>query len=110
MAAVDAPSIAVNWDILHPIRGGNSTMDAAFTILRPWIRHVHIHDATTNPATLEFLPIGDGEIDHQRAMELLQEDNYSGFLSGEWIQWEPYEIHLARELNRLQAIESNLLR
>ncbi|MEM7126914.1 MAG: sugar phosphate isomerase/epimerase family protein [Chloroflexota bacterium] len=104
MAAVDASAIAVNWDIWHPLRRGNSTMDAAFETLRPWIRHAHIHDGSTNPNALELKPIGQGEVDHQRAMELLHADQYSGYLSGEWIKWEPHQTHLPREISTLKRL------
>ncbi|HEY3416842.1 MAG TPA: sugar phosphate isomerase/epimerase family protein [Armatimonadota bacterium] len=101
---VNHPAIAVNWDIMHPIRVGGATMDSAFNTLQPWIRHLHIHDGTKGDP-LVMLPIGEGDIDHRRAIELLQTINYSGFISGEWINWEPYETHLPRELAMLRGYE-----
>ncbi|MHB0936406.1 MAG: sugar phosphate isomerase/epimerase family protein [Armatimonadota bacterium] len=104
---VNHPNIAVNWDIMHPVRAGGSTMDAAFEALKPWIRHLHIHDGTlSEPLTL--LPIGEGAIDHRRALELLQTLPYDGYISGEWIGWEPYEVHLPRELAAMKAYEREL--
>src|SRR5512133_964495 len=44
MERVNHPAIGVNWDIMHPVRQAGVTMDQAFTILKPWIRHVHFHD------------------------------------------------------------------
>lgn len=102
---VDHPAIAVNWDIMHPVRSANSTIDAAFEALRPWIRHVHFHDGKDTDEGLKLCPIGEGKIDHKRAVELLSADGYDGFLSGEWIGWEPYETHLPRELATMKGYD-----
>jgi len=107
LQAVNHPNIAANWDIMHPVRAGGSTMDNAFTLLKPWIKHLHVHDgAISEPFTL--LPIGEGAIDHKRALELLLTTDYDGYISGEWIAWEPYEVHLPRELATLQRYEREL--
>lgn len=107
MRAVNHPHIAVNWDIMHPVRAAGFTMDAAFEALQPWIRHLHLHDgALSEPFAL--LPIGEGAIDHRRALELMLSVNYDGYLSGEWIGWEPCEVHLPRELATLTRYETEL--
>jgi sugar phosphate isomerase/epimerase len=106
MRRVNHPAVGVNWDIMHPIRVGGSTMDAAFATLQPWIHHVHFHDGTLPPADSELRPIGEGGIDHRRAVELLQGDGYADSLSGEWINWAiPYEEHLPRELATMKGYE-----
>lgn len=103
LKGVDHPAIAANWDIMHPVRAGGATMDSAFQALKPWIRHLHIHDG--GKAAPGLLPIGTGEIDHRRALELLMKTGYDGFISGEWIGWEPYEVHLPRELAAMKQYE-----
>jgi hypothetical protein len=40
-------------------------------------------------------------------LKLLKNAGYNGFLSGEWINWESWEIYLPREIARLKAIENN---
>ena len=107
MSRVDHPAIAVNWDIMHPIRRGNATMDSAFEALKPWIRHLHIHDGVDEGNRTELVPIGEGTIDHRRAVELLLDAGYDGFLSGEWINWsDPWEVHLPRELQAMKRFEA----
>ena len=83
------------------------TMDDAFAALRPYIRHVHIHDGIQTDK-LTMVPIGSGHIDHGRALELLKTINYDGYLSGEWIGWEPADVHLPRELGLMKALEAKL--
>lgn len=107
MLRVDRPSIRVNWDIMHPVRRGNATIDESFETLRAWVSHVHVHDGTTGEK-LEMVPIGQGEIDHRRALDLLMKAGYAGHISGEWINWEPWEVHLPRELATLRQYEREL--
>jgi sugar phosphate isomerase/epimerase len=83
-------------------------VDEAFGALKPFIRHVHFHDGTMDADKLVFLPVGQGAYDHKRVLQLLRGMNYSGFISGEWINWEPPEVHLPRELNAIRAIEATL--
>jgi sugar phosphate isomerase/epimerase len=104
MALVNDEAIAVNWDIMHPVRHGHS-MDEAFNTLRPWIRHVHFHDGILVEGKGKLVPIGEGEINHRRAVELLQSVSYDGYLSGEWINWEPCDLHLPRELATIRSYE-----
>ncbi len=107
MQAVNHAAIAVNWDIMHPVRRARVTMDEVFTTLKSWIRHVHIHDGLLEAQGL--LPIGQGAIDHKRALELLTSAGYSGFLSGEWIKWkDAYETHLPRELAAMKYYEQTI--
>ncbi len=101
-----SPCIGVNWDIMHPVRTGVASVEKSFEVLHPWIRHVHIHDGVGSNCT--FVPIGTGEIDHKRAVELLLSAGYEGFLSGEWIKWEPAETHLPRELKVMKNFEAEV--
>lgn len=104
MQKVNHPAIAVNWDIMHPVRVHQVSIDHAFATLKPWIRHLHIHDGV--PGTTHLMPIGNGGVDHQRAVELLQTIPYDGYLSGEWINWsDSYEVHLPRELATMKSYE-----
>ncbi len=103
---VDHPAIGANWDIMHPVRAGKATMDEAFAALRPWIHHLHIHDGTSG--TWRLAPIGTGAVDHRRALELLHTAGYAEYLSGEWIDWEPYAEHLPRELATMKRYEREL--
>ena len=109
MRRVNRPNVGVNWDIMHPARVAKASMDAAFQALQPWLRHVHFHDgATTSSGGIELKPIGEGEIDHRRAVVLLKKAQYDGFLSGEWISWQPYAQHLPRELAMMKLYEQEV--
>lgn len=102
---VNHPAVAVNWDIMHPVLSAAYTMEKAFEVLKPWIRHVHVHDGMWTEKKLVFKPIGEGKVDHKTAIRLLKNSGYNGFISGEWIGWEPYGIHLPRELTAMKDFE-----
>jgi sugar phosphate isomerase/epimerase len=103
MTRVNHPNIAVTWDIMHPFKQENFPIKVAFEILRPWVKHVHIHDSLNR----EWLPIGEGEINHREAVSVLLSHNYDGYLSGEWINWkEPYSVYLPRELKTMKHYET----
>ena len=103
---VNHPAVACNWDIMHPVRVANTSMVAAGTILRNYIKHVHIHDCVNNGIYIGFTHIGEGVIDHKAAVEVLQSLNYDGYLSSEWIKWKPCEEYLARDLTTMKSYEA----
>lgn len=105
MRSVNHDNIGVNWDLMHPVRTGHATIDQSFEMLGDWVKHVHFHDGVDRGNKLVLLPIGEGAVDHRRAIVLLKEGGYDGYLSGEWINWEPWEKHLPRELATMRAYE-----
>lgn len=106
LGRVDSPAVAANWDYMHTIRVAKTTVDQAFALLAPWIKHVHFHDGRDLADQLVFLPIGSGDYPQRRVVELLLEAGYDGYMSGEWIDWEPYQEHLPRELAAMHHIEA----
>ncbi len=103
----DHPALGANWDLMHPVRNGLATIDESFEILRPWIRHLHIHDAVADANGFMEVPMGTGGIDNRRAIERLLEIDFDGYLSGEWIKWsDPAEVHLPREIKTLKQYEA----
>jgi len=108
LGRVSNPYIGVNWDYMHTTRVAKASADKAFEALRPFIKHVHFHDGTLDADKLVFMPIGQGAYDHQRVLCLLRSIGYDGYLSGEWIDWEPADVHLPRELVAIKALEASL--
>jgi len=106
MRRVNQPAIAVNWDIMHPVRSSDWDMAAAYEILKPWIKHVHFHDGIKGDDGNPLRPIGQGIIDHRAAVQSLQKGAYAGFLSGEWIGWTPWQEHLPAELATMKGYET----
>ncbi len=101
---VDHPAIAANWDILHPVRRGFATVEDSFQALKPWIRHLHVHDGDGPDGRM--VPMGTGIVDHRQAVQLLLSIDYQGYLSGEWINWRAPADHLPQELATLKSYEA----
>jgi sugar phosphate isomerase/epimerase len=108
MRLVDHPAVAMNWDYQHTTRVAGKAVVEAFAALQPWIRHVHFHDGANRADKLVFLPVGQGDFDNRAVLALLHGARYDGFLSGEWINWESYEVHLPREIAAMRALEPAL--
>jgi sugar phosphate isomerase/epimerase len=104
MERVDHPAVAVTWDMMHPVRSAGVSMEEAWRRLRPWVRHVHVHDGRTSPGKILFEPCGEGDFDLPTFQRCLRDMNYDGFISGEWIDCAQ-TIDLATELSRLKALE-----
>jgi len=108
MEAAAHPAVAVNWDVMHPVRTAGWTMAESYRRLAPWIRHVHIHDGLLRKDKIVFMPIGKGDLDHGEVLRLLKGGGYTEWISGEWIGWEPAEVHLPREREALRQLEASL--
>ncbi|MCK5804432.1 MAG: TIM barrel protein, partial [Lentisphaeria bacterium] len=105
MERVNHPYIRINWDIMHPVRVEKVSMTHAFEVLESWISHCHFHDGVTTDGKLNMVPVGEGEIDHKTAVELLQAKGFGDYMSGEWINWQPWEEHLPREIAIMRSYE-----
>lgn len=108
MERVDRPAIGVNWDAAHPVRTEGWTLADSYDTLRRWIRHVHMHDVFINAERPDYTAFGTGDVDHKQVLELLRGGGYEGYLSGEWINWEPTDVHLPREIATMRGYERAL--
>lgn len=106
---VGHPSVAALWDVLHTQHEGEASPAETVAALGPWIRHVHVHDGVRKPPGSTGHPhyraIGSGDVDHAEVIRALNGIGYTGWLSGEWYEWEPRETHLPRELEALRRAE-----
>jgi len=110
LRAVGDANVAAAWDILHTLHDGGEEPEAVASALGPWIRHVHFHDGIRTPAAKHsshpaYRPLGTGDVDYLRVARLLLDIGYEGYVSGEWFQWEPYELHLPREVAEARRLE-----
>ncbi len=105
LARVGHARIGANWDYQHTARVAKATVDIAFDALKTYVKHVHFHDGTMDADKLVFLPVGHGAYNHGRVLQLLRSIQYAGYLSGEWINWEPADVHLPRELAAMKSFQ-----
>ncbi|MCM8765189.1 MAG: sugar phosphate isomerase/epimerase [Candidatus Omnitrophica bacterium] len=86
----DSPYIRINWDIMHPYTKGMAIKEA-FDCVKDLVEHCHIHDGVYDAErNVKLTLMGEGEIPYKEALNLLEQMNYQGYLSGEYIKaWEP---------------------
>ena len=98
--------IGVNWDIMHTVLAAHADISETFGILRPYIKHVHIHGGTYKGG-LKFLPIEGSVVDHRQLLAELGTMRYTGWLSGEWINWDR-QNYLREELATMKRYEGGM--
>jgi sugar phosphate isomerase/epimerase len=110
MRQIDHPNIGVVWDVMHTQRQGKMSMTEAWEELRPWVRHVHVHDGFDRLDVLKMTPIGTGDFDHREVLRVLKRDGYDGFVSGEWIAGlmdeDFFSAHLPSEIATLRKLDA----
>jgi hypothetical protein len=85
---------------------GAWTAQASFAALKAWVQHTHVHDSAQQEGKIACLPMETGIVDTRRAMALLVAAGHTGYLSGEWINGEPAEVHLPREIETMVGYEA----
>ena len=79
-------ALGVNFDPANMILYGKGDPIAAVDVLAPWIKHVHIKDATatTQPGTWGTeVPWGDGEVGHKAFIQALDKIGFTGAVAVE---------------------------
>lgn len=85
---VNSPAVGACWDV------GNSFFfepaDKTFAAIGSRVYHVHFKDAAKTEKGVHGVLPGAGQVDLRRAMRLLRDGGYPGYLSFEWEKkWEP---------------------
>lgn len=78
--------IGVLWDIHHPHRFFGEELQYTYNKLKIHIKHVHIKDSVMEGDTLKYKLAGEGDVPIKQCLKLLNEDNYSNFVSLEWVK------------------------
>ncbi|MCD4656619.1 MAG: sugar phosphate isomerase/epimerase [Planctomycetes bacterium] len=89
MQMTNNQSIGVVWDISNCFWTGEPIEQSA-ELLAPYIKLVHVKDTVLVDKEAKHRFIGDGDIPNQKALKLLANQGYDGFLSYEWEKvWQP---------------------
>jgi len=101
-------NVGVVWDIHHPYRFFNEDVGYTYN-LKEYIKHVHVKDSKIENGKLVFKMIGEGDVPIDKAINLLIKDNYTGYISLEWVKrWfseleEPGVVFLGF-INKIKAL------
>jgi sugar phosphate isomerase/epimerase len=92
--AAASPYLSILWDLHHPYRMGETPRQTFDTLEQGRaFAHVHVKDARRDPERPDGWQLcltGEGEVPLKEIFELLQQNDYKGFLSLEWEKkWHP---------------------
>lgn len=102
------PALGVNFDPANMILYGKGDPIEAVKVLAPWIRHVHIKDATASEipgAWGNEVPWGEGQVDHNLFFQALEEIGYTGALAIEREAGEQRLVDIVRAARLLENVK-----
>lgn len=84
---VNEPNLKFIWDIIHPIEDGED-IHTTWKYIGKDIAHLHIKDGRKREDNIwhdyEYTLLGEGQLPIYEIMDILREENFTGFLSLEW--------------------------
>jgi fatty-acyl-CoA synthase len=87
MEEVASPAVAVLWDVHHPYRYFNESIDLTYSRLKPYIKYIHLKDSLmTDDGKVEYQMMGYGDLPIIQAVNMLKADKFEGYLSMEWLK------------------------
>lgn len=106
---VNHPNAAVLWDVHHPFRFMGEQVEETYEALRDHIAFVHLKDSVMLEGKVRYKMMGRGDIGVRKAVQLLAQNRYEGFVSLEWVRrWNmeleapgivfPHFVNFIREL------------
>ena len=89
MKMADNQAVGVVWDISNCFWTGEPIEQSA-ELLMPYVKLVHVKDTVFDGKEAKLRFIGEGDIPNRKALQLLANQGYDGFLSYEWEKvWQP---------------------
>ncbi len=86
MDKVSSNSVGVLWDVHHPIRFFNEPVEETYKNLQEYICFIHIKDSMVLDGAIKYKMMGHGDIPVKSIVRLLKENDYTGYLSLEWVK------------------------
>jgi sugar phosphate isomerase/epimerase len=78
------------WDVFNSQIPAEESLERTYSLLRPFIRHVHVKDGHIRNGRYAYTLLGAGAIGYAKVLSWLLSDGYSGWLSVEWEKrWHP---------------------
>jgi sugar phosphate isomerase/epimerase len=76
-------NLGLNWDPGNLFMAGEMDYRPGYERLKKYIGNVHIKDAKSSPAGIQYVAVGDGDIDYAGQLKSLKEDRYEGCITME---------------------------
>ena len=85
------PKVKLIWDVANSVAAGD-TIEHAGRVVQPYLAHIHLRDAKPVATSEHWLPVlaGNGRVSFTKALAVIRELNYDGYVSFEWEKyWRP---------------------
>lgn len=77
------------WDTHHPYRFNDEQLSTSIKNLGSKITYVHLKDSVINKGKVAYKIMGTGDMPIKNIVSLLQENNYDGYYTLEWVKlWD----------------------
>jgi fatty-acyl-CoA synthase len=86
MGEVNSKNLGILWDIQHPIRNYNESIQHTWFKLKDYIKHIHLKDSTIENGKIKYKMLGKGDLPIKEVIALLKEVNYEHYVSLEWLK------------------------
>jgi len=109
MKDIAHPAVGINFDPANMILYAKGNPIEALKVLAPWIKHVHIKDATKTETPGQWgaeVPWGDGQVDSAKFLDALKGIGYEGTIAIEREAGEQRKTDIALAVERLKAYMS----
>jgi sugar phosphate isomerase/epimerase len=89
----DHSKVRLIWDVANSVAAGD-TIDGAGRVVQPYLAHIHLRDAKPVAGSEHWLPVlaGKGRVSFSKAVNVIKELNYDGYVSFEWEKYWRFEI------------------
>ncbi len=90
MESVKSENKGVLWDMHHPYRYFDESIDTTVANIGKYIKHVHIKDSSVKDGQLKYVLTGYGDMPIADGVKALNSIGYEGYYSYEWVKrWVP---------------------
>lgn len=86
VASIENPSVGVLWDIHHPYRFYGEAVSQTYANLKHYIKYVHVKDSVNDNGKIKYKMMGYGDVPVHEVINLLKNNNYTGYVSLEWVK------------------------
>lgn len=84
------PEFGILWDIEHTFKIYGDDVETFYNKVGHLIKHVHIKDAKKLGNEFKLCGIGEGDVPIKKVLEILNQNNFEGYVSLEWEKkWKP---------------------
>jgi sugar phosphate isomerase/epimerase len=86
LSSINNNNVGVLWDIHHPFRYFNESIETTWANIGKYVKHVHVKDSLVNDGKVVYKMTGSGDVPVSEAIKLLKDNGFNGFVTLEWVK------------------------